>query len=86
MFDIAKLATRMHENPALVVEAYTRGRYFGNLLDLFEPSNGDLLYPFIVDNASFPEDFFERTTSCDKQCHKCGYCDKLIKELLIKAE
>ena len=37
-FDEMKLATRMHSRPAMVLSAYARIKFTGNLLDLTEPS------------------------------------------------
>lgn len=77
-----KLATRMHANPRQVVEAYCRGTFDGNLLDLLEPGHGPLLAPYVIDNARFPDDWFERTTDCDKKCHACEYCANVLETVL----
>jgi len=37
---LVKLATRTHPNPRLVIDAYSRGRFTGNLFDLTEPNHG----------------------------------------------
>ena len=86
IFDTVKLATRMHALPGMVIDAYARGRYYGNLLDLFEPGFGRALAPYILSNGDFPEDWFEKTSSCDKQCHKCGYCQSVLDRILIHTE
>ena len=52
--DSIKIATRMHALPGMVIDAYSRRKYSGNLLDLFEPGHGPLLAPVIVDNNRFP--------------------------------
>lgn len=83
IFDTVKLALRMHSLPGMVIDAYARRRYIGNTLDLFEPGFGRALTPFIIDNTAFPEDWFERTTKCDKQCHTCGYCKNVLEKVLI---
>lgn len=83
--DMIKLATRMHALPAVVIDAYARRRYHGNLADLFEPGHGPLFAPYVVDNDSFPEDWYERTTACSKECHKCGYCQQVWDQVLINA-
>ena len=83
-FESVKLATRMHTLPALVVDSYVRGKYSGNLLDLFEPGFGPALAPFVIDNTKFPEDWFEVTTNCDKKCYKCNYCETVLKKVLIE--
>lgn len=86
IFDTVKLATRMHTYPGMVIDAYVRGKYYGNTLDLFEPGFGRAIAPYIVDNSAFPKDWFEKTSNCDKQCHKCGYCEEVLKRLLLNTE
>lgn len=86
IFDTVKLATRMHQFPGMVIDAYVRGKYYGNTLDLFEPGFGRAIAPYIMDNSAFPKDWFEKTANCDKQCHKCGYCEGVLKKLLLNTE
>lgn len=86
LFDTVKLATRMHALPGLVIGAYVRGYHYGNTLDLCEPGLGRAIAPYIIDNRSFPEDWFERTTGCDKQCYKCGYCKSVLEKVLLNTE
>ena len=45
LVDNVKLATRMHELPAMVIDAYFHRRYYGNLADLFEPGHGRTFAP-----------------------------------------
>ncbi len=84
-FSVLKLATRMHANPRQVVEAYCTGQFDGNLLDLLEPGHGPVFAPYVIDNSRFPPDWFHRTTSCDKGCHRCDYCASVLKEVLVEA-
>ena len=84
--DNIKLATRMHALPAMVIDAYARRSYSGNLLDLFEPGHGPLLAPLVIDNDRFPADWFEKTSSCDKRCSKCGYCDEVFSRVAVNAD
>jgi collagenase-like PrtC family protease len=81
-----KLATRMHSNPRMVIRAYCRGRFPGNLADLLEPGHGRLFAPHIIDNRRFPEDWFARTTGCDKRCHRCSYCAAVLQRVWTKVE
>jgi collagenase-like PrtC family protease len=81
-FNLGKLATRVHSNPRKVVEAYVRGAYSGNLLDLFEPNHSSLLAPYIIDNNSFPKEWGDKINSCDKKCYACTYCEKVMKKVL----
>ena len=85
-FSVMKLATRMHGNPRRVIEAYARGRFDGNLPDLLEPGHGPVFAPFVVDNARFPPDWFERTTTCDKRCHQCSYCSSVLQQVLVRCD
>ena len=84
--DTVKLATRMHSLPGMVIDAYARERYSGNLLDLFEPGHGPALSPTVVDNDRFPADWFERTTSCDKACERCDYCRSMAERVFVRAD
>jgi len=82
-FPVVKLATRMHSNPVKVIQAYSDARFSGNLLDLMEPSHEHLFSGCFIDNSRFPDDWFTRTTECDKKCYKCDYCESVLKQVLI---
>ncbi|UCC68546.1 MAG: hypothetical protein JSV79_01010 [Armatimonadota bacterium] len=82
LFPVVKLATRMHANPRRVIQAYAAGRFAGNLPDLFEPGHGPLFAPYVIDNQQFPEDWFERTTTCGQQCERCHYCQGVLEQVL----
>ncbi len=86
LVDGVKLATRAQALPGMVIDSYVRGRYYGNLLDLFEPGFGPAFAPYIIDSSKIPSDFFQRTTACDKQCHACGYCAEVLKKSLVLDE
>ncbi|NLC44730.1 MAG: hypothetical protein GX783_10690 [Clostridiales bacterium] len=85
-FSTVKLATRMHALPGMVINAYISRRFFGNLLDLFEPGYGPALAPYVIDNTKFPMDWFEVTSKCDKKCHQCNYCTEVMEQVLINTE
>ena len=82
LFDVVKLATRMHRSPRLVLDAYVNRRHRGNLLDLFEPSFSPALAPHAIDNQHFPADWFERTSTCTRHCHQCSYCAETLGRVL----
>ena len=86
LFEVVKLATRMHSRPRAVIDAYTRGRCRGNLLDLFEPTFSRAFAPFIIDNDSFPADWFERTAACGRKCHRCDYCREVLDRVLVRVD
>lgn len=77
-FDVVKLATRMHDSMDRVLDAYCTGKYYGNLLALFEPGFARAIYPYCIDNTKFPSDWFKKTTSCRKNCHECNYCRSVL--------
>lgn len=85
-FSLAKLATRTHSNPRKVIEAYCKGRFKGNLIDLLEPGHNPIFFPYVIDNSEFPGDWFEKTTRCDKRCHKCVYCSQVMEKVLVRVE
>ena len=83
---VVKLATRMHARPRLVIDAYARGSFYGNLLDLCEPGFGPALAPYVIDNSRFPADWFARTSCCDRRCHRCDYCAGVLDMVLVNAQ
>ncbi|MCM8772552.1 MAG: hypothetical protein NC922_05765 [Candidatus Omnitrophica bacterium] len=83
-FDVVKLATRTNQDPEKVIKAYYDEKYQGNLLDLFEPSHSKILYPYIIENSRFPDDWFEKITKCNKLCQNCSYCENVFKEVIVK--
>ena len=85
LVDVVKLATRSHQLPGMVIGAYARRKYSGNLLDLFEPGYSPAFAPYVIDSSKIPEDFWIQTTSCDKNCTRCDYCNKVLKESLVIA-
>jgi len=48
-FQAAKLATRVHRNPGMVLDSYIRGNYSGNILELLEPAHS--IYPYVLENG-----------------------------------
>ena len=75
--NVMKLATRMHDDPRRVVEAYARRVYRGNLLTLLEPSYLPVMGGVVVDNTKFPSDWVQRVATCNHQCRHCGYCEQI---------
>lgn len=78
LVDFVKLATRQHASPRMVAEAYARGEYGGNLLDLLEPGFSPAFRPTYLDNRAFPSDWFDKTGACARECTACGYCDQVF--------
>ena len=85
-FPVVKLATRMHENPWLVIRSYVTEGFAGSIADLMEPGFSNELTPYVLNNKAFPADWFEHTSKCGKQCHKCGYCQRVLEKILVNAE
>ena len=86
LVDTVKIATRSHQLPGMVIGAYARRKYSGNLLDLFEPGFSPAFAPYVIDSSKIPEDFWMHTTSCNKECTKCDYCGKVLNDSLVIAE
>ena len=76
--DTVKLATRAHSLPGMVIGAYARRRYFGNLLDLFEPGFSPAFAPYVIDSSKIPANFWTVTTDCSKACENCEYCKRVL--------
>lgn len=78
--DGAKLATRVSENPEMIISAYANEHFSGNLLSLTEPDFSAMYRPIVLSNGRMPKDFFEKTSSCDRKCEKCGYCIRAFEQ------
>lgn len=85
MFPLVKLATRMTSRPMAVIKAYIAREYRGNLLDLLEPNHTPVLSKYYLDNKKFPENWFEKTSSCSGECHQCSYCHDVFNKVLTEA-
>ena len=93
--DTIKLASRSStiEQLDTMLQAYTTGKFDGNLFDIVESGgldsflaewremhkNDDIGDPYL-DNSMVPDDFFEVVTHCDRYCHKCNYCANIAKK------
>jgi hypothetical protein len=84
--DGMKLATRLHDNPRMVLHAYSTGRAICNLLDLTEPSYSLLMRGEILEAAKFPDDWFEQTSRCDGKCDSCDYCRRVAEKAFLRVE
>ncbi|MDD2461643.1 MAG: hypothetical protein WC328_08420 [Kiritimatiellia bacterium] len=82
LIDTAKLATRQHAHPRMVIGAYAEGRFRGNLLDLLEPGFAPAFVPHVIDNAAFPADWAERIGRCPGDCAACSYCREVLDQVL----
>ena len=48
-FAAVKLASRIHNNPKMVLESYIKGKYSGDILRILEPSHS--IYPYVLENG-----------------------------------
>ena len=48
-FSSAKLATRIHRHPSVVLKSYVNAKYSGNILDILEPAHN--IYPYVIENG-----------------------------------
>jgi collagenase-like PrtC family protease len=67
------------------VKAYMQETWDGNLLDILCASlnNFNTNYGIYLDNKKLEENgFFEKVSSCDRDCNRCYYCEELAKKLI----
>ncbi len=57
--DGIKLATRTHYDPLMVIKAYAKKSYAGNMLQLCEPNHGGL---FHLENSTISQDYIQMLT------------------------
>ncbi len=82
-----KLVGRTSSKSMLVrsLEAYMRESWDGDLLELMAGNlySVGMSHLMHVDNKSLDmHGFFEKVTSCDKECSECAYCSALIDKLI----
>ena len=82
--DGMKLATRASARPRMIVQAYVKRSWHGNLLDLLEPGLAGKFLPEILDNTRFPADWVSRKRACGGNCDECRYCETLMKQVMTK--
>lgn len=90
LVDGIKLATRIHPFPAIIIGAYARRQFRGDLCALTEPGFGDIIAPYMLDNTKIPPEYWEQKTQCMRAanngsnafCQKCGYCSMLYSAIL----
>lgn len=82
----AKLATRVSPRPESIVRAYMEGKYYGNFLELLEPSHAGAFLPAVVDNTRLPKDFCQHVAFCNKDCENCNYCVEALASAIINLD
>lgn len=73
LVDGVKLATRVSERPAMILAAYARGRFSGDLLSLTEPDLSGLFLPRVLSGQRMPEDFLRHSGDrvyCEELFHR----------------
>lgn len=79
-FSEMKLATRMHSRVRMVLSAYCRERFTGNLLDLTEPSFSSLFKGYVLDATKVSNEWYTGAFSCNKECFLCDICHQTVKK------
>ncbi len=85
-----KLATRIHPYPAMIIGAYAKEKWSGDVSDLTEPGFGDILNSCKPDNSKIPDRYWKTKTEClrarhrgdSAYCRECGYCEELYREII----
>lgn len=86
LFDGLKLATRVNNNPAKIVNAYCNSSYNGAITDLLEPNHSGVFYPEVIDNKTISEHFAKTVLKCSKNCNECTYCSDIQKNATVSLE
>jgi collagenase-like PrtC family protease len=85
--DYFKIVGRCQPKDKVVqdISAYMQQNWSGNLFDLLCASlqRFGVAYNAYIDNRKLEEfRFFEKVTSCDRDCDSCNYCDELAARLI----
>ena len=83
LYDGLKLATRVSNNPAAIVEAYVKGSYKGSVHALLEPNHGEAFYPSVIENKALPSEFGKMVMHCQKKCEDCDYCRLALEKATV---
>lgn len=79
LVDVVKLATRRHPFPGLIVEAYAKRSFHGNLVDLMDARHAMAVG---FDNAAFGavQPLWDEVRECASanDCRHCGRCSELM--------
>ncbi|MEK3834080.1 MULTISPECIES: U32 family peptidase [unclassified Paenibacillus] len=73
-------------NPLKAVEAYFRGSFDGNLMELLDMFSSNYAYKFSVDNKlldGFLKPFYDIQGYCKKDCTRCSYCDRYASKSVV---
>ncbi len=81
-FTSVKLATRVSNNPVMILKSYLRQRYSGNITELLEPNHSGAIYPYVIENSKLKNDFL----FCDKNCFSCNRCSDIYNNALLNLE
>ena len=82
-FTVAKLATRTSRNPVQILNAYLKGSYKGNVLELLEPNHSEAFYPAVVENGRILAEFGAHLLDCPKNCENCNYCKEIFHNAIV---
>lgn len=77
-FKSVKLATRVSDNPAYIIESYIRKKCVGNILRILEPNHSGRIYPYVLDNQKLDNSCI----FCDKNCSSCSRCKEIFDRAL----
>jgi collagenase-like PrtC family protease len=61
-----------------VLNAYASRHFAGNLLELMDAMEPTAQW-LHVSNEDLPQEFFQRLSSCSRDCRRCTYCEDLLR-------
>lgn len=88
IIDIFKLSTRTSPTVKIIhmLDSYKNEKHNGNMLNLLSTRGLFSYFKEMDNNVLNDAKFFEKMTSCDDNCEKCDYCDKLLKKAMTRVE
>ncbi|MBR6056960.1 MAG: hypothetical protein IKP58_02195 [Victivallales bacterium] len=84
-FDTVALLSSDIPQARKVLDAYVNGHWDGDLLELLEPCHAGLTGMPPLRNNAFPDDWFEKTSTCGHACDGCGYCRDVLGKMAATA-
>lgn len=85
LFDIVKISGKVLPDQTVfdIIEAYDVRSWDSSLFGLLD-ATGALRDNYYIFNDEIPDTFHKMLTTCDKNCMKCNYCDRIAEKVMQK--